>query len=237
MGYFSSETRLSNMFARGAFQTARSVSRVAPRPAARAFTTSARPAARSLAFKSLAVAAVGAAAVGTTMWNAPSFNAGNQPHYGNAGTKTERTFIAIKPDGVQRGLIGEIIRRFEARGYKLVGMKMIYPSLEMAKEHYTDLSSKPFYNGLCKYFSSGPIVAMVWEGKDVILQGRKLVGATNPNDSEAGSIRGDLCISVGRNIIHGSDGPDSAKHEISFWFKAGEVTNYSLILESMLYER
>ena len=106
----------------------------------------------------------------------------------------------------------------------------------MAKEHYTDLSSKPFYPGLCKYFSSGPIVAMVWEGKDVILQGRKLVGATNPNDSEAGSIRGDLCISVGRNIIHGSDGPDSAKHEISMWFDPKEVSEYELALNSWIYE-
>jgi nucleoside-diphosphate kinase len=134
-------------------------------------------------------------------------------------------------------LIGEIIRRFEARGYKLVGLKMVYPTEDMAKEHYSDLSSKPFYPGLCKYFSSGPIVAMVWEGKDVILQGRKLVGATNPNDSEAGSIRGDLCISVGRNIIHGSDGPDSAKTEISMWFDPKEISEYSSALESWIYER
>merc|ERR1712080_642034 len=101
---------------------------------------------------------------------------------------------------------------------------------------YIALAKKPFYNGLCKYFSSGPIVCMVWEGQDVILQGRKLVGATNPNDSEAGSIRGDLCISVGRNIIHGSDGPDSAKHEISMWFKPEEINQYALVLESQLYE-
>jgi nucleoside-diphosphate kinase len=134
-------------------------------------------------------------------------------------------------------LIGEIIQRFERRGYKLVGLKLVYPSLGQAQEHYIDLANKPFYPGLCRYFSSGPVVAMVWEGSDVILQGRKLVGATNPNESEAGSIRGDLCISVGRNIIHGSDGPDSAQHEISFWFKPEEVTNYSLILESQLYEK
>merc|ERR1712137_1409304 len=159
-----------------------------------------------------------------------TFSAAEVPIYGVPGTKQERTFIAIKPDGVQRGLIGEIVERFERRGYKLVGLKMLHPTLKMAQEHYIDLKSKPFYPGLCKYFSSGPIVAMVWEGSDVILQGRKLVGATNPNESEAGSIRGDLCISVGRNIIHGSDGPDSAQHEISFWFKQDEVSNYSLIL-------
>lgn len=133
-------------------------------------------------------------------------------------------------------MIGEIIKRFEARGYKLVGLKLLHPTVDQAKEHYIDLAAKPFYPGLCKYFSSGPIVAMVWEGKDVILQGRKLVGATNPNQSEAGSIRGDLCISVGRNIIHGSDAPDSAQHEISFWFKDNEVTNYNLALDSWVYE-
>ena len=179
---------------------------------------------------------VGAAAL-SQFEERKSIFAADIPHAGLPGTKHERTFIAIKPDGVQRGLIGEIIKRFESRGYKLVGLKLVHPSLSMAQEHYIDLKNKPFYGGLCKYFSSGPIVAMVWEGADVILQGRKLVGATNPNDSEAGSIRGDLCISVGRNIIHGSDGPDSANHEISFWFKSEEINNYNLILDSMVYEK
>merc|ERR1711879_541788 len=225
------------MFARrAALQTSRSATRVAPRIANRTFTSSARPIAGSFASKAV-IAGVSAGIIGTAWYNSREFHAGSSvPHYGQAGTKQERTFIAIKPDGVQRGLIGEIIGRFESRGYRLVGLKMIYPTLDMAKEHYVDLSSKPFYNGLCKYFSSGPIIAMVWEGKDCILQGRKLVGATNPNDSEAGSIRGDLCISVGRNIIHGSDGPDSAKHEISMWFSPSEISDYSLVLESMLYE-
>ena len=104
------------------------------------------------------------------------------PVYGIPGTNKERTFIAVKPDGVQRGLIGDIIARFEKRGYKLVGLKMVWPTLEMAKEHYADLSKKPFYPGLTKFFSSGPIVCMCWEGKDVIKQGRQMLGEVGTND-------------------------------------------------------
>jgi len=158
------------------------------------------------------------------------------PHYGAPGTKKERTFIAIKPDGVQRNLIGEVIKRFEAKGYKLVGIKLLTPSKQMAEKHYADLSSRPFFGGLTKYFSSGPIVAMVWEGKNVIAGGRKLVGATDPNASEPGSIRGDLCIAIGRNIIHGSDSADSAKAEISLWFNEDEVTDYETTLDKWVNE-
>ena len=96
--------------------------------------------------------------------------------YGRPGTNQERTFIAVKPDGVQRGLIGDIIARFEKRGYKLVGLKMVWPTLHMAEEHYADLRKKPFYPGLTKFFSSGPIVCMCWEGKDAIKQGRQMLG-------------------------------------------------------------
>lgn len=158
------------------------------------------------------------------------------PHYGKPGTKEERTFIAIKPDGVQRGLIGEVVGRFEKRGYKLVALKMVHPSEDQAKEHYADLSARPFYPGLCKYFSSGPIVAMVWEGPNVIKGGRLLVGATNPNDSLPGSIRGDLCLTVGRNIVHGSDGPESAQHEISMWFTPAELCPHPRVQEQWIYE-
>jgi len=163
-----------------------------------------------------------------------SFFADNLPLFGKAGTNNERTFIAVKPDGVQRGLVGEVIKRFEARGYKLVGIKLLKPSEAIAKEHYIDLKSKPFYSGLVQYFSSGPIVAMVWEGKGVIKGGRLLVGATNPNDSLPGSIRGDLCIDVGRNLIHGSDAPESDQAEISLWFKDGEITSWSQTNESWI---
>merc|ERR1711916_11541 len=121
------------------------------------------------------------------------------PVEGIPGTKQERTFIAIKPDGVQRGLVGPIITRFTQKGYKLVGLKMVSPTRQMAEKHYADLSSKPFFGGLCDYFSSGPIVCMIWEGEDAILGGRRLVGATNPRDSAPGTIRGDFCIQVGRN--------------------------------------
>jgi len=160
----------------------------------------------------------------------------NVPLVGKPGTKTERTFIAIKPDGVHRGLISEIIGRFEKRGYKLVGIKVLVPTKEFAQEHYDDLKSKPFFSGLVSYFSSGPVIAMVWEGPDVIKQGRKLIGATNPSVAEPGSIRGDLCLSVGRNIIHGSDSPDAAVHEISLWFKQNEVANFDLALSKWVNE-
>jgi len=148
------------------------------------------------------------------------------PIHGVPGTKNERTFIAVKPDGVQRGIVGEIIKRFESKGYKLVALKMTQPTEDFAKQHYSDLSTKPFFGGLVKFFASGPVVAMVWEGRGVIAGGRRLLGATNPDDSPPGSIRGDLCVNIGRNIIHGSDGPDSAKDEIGLWFKPNEVSSW-----------
>ncbi|MCH91737.1 nucleoside diphosphate kinase-like protein, partial [Trifolium medium] len=109
----------------------------------------------------------------------------------------ERTFIAIKPDGVQRGLISEIISRFERKGYKLVGIKVLHPTKEFAKQHYHDLKERPFFDGLCDFLSSGPVIAMVWEGQGVITYGRKLIGATDPQKSEPGTIRGDLAVVVG----------------------------------------
>eukprot|EP01119_Soliformovum_irregulare_P007040 TRINITY_DN19447_c0_g1_i1.p1 TRINITY_DN19447_c0_g1~~TRINITY_DN19447_c0_g1_i1.p1 ORF type:complete len:207 (-),score=66.35 TRINITY_DN19447_c0_g1_i1:190-810(-) len=156
--------------------------------------------------------------------------------YGKAGTKQERTFIAVKPDGVQRKLVGEIISRFEAKGYKLVALKMIWPTKEQAEKHYADLSDKPFFPGTVQFLSSGPIVGMVWEGEDVIKGGRKMIGATNPKASDLGTIRGDLGLSVGRNLIHGSDSPESAKDEISLWFKEGEVSNWDSDIAKWVYE-
>uniref|UniRef100_A0A251LDM1 Nucleoside diphosphate kinase n=1 Tax=Manihot esculenta TaxID=3983 RepID=A0A251LDM1_MANES len=147
----------------------------------------------------------------------------------------ERTFIAIKPDGVQRGLIAEIISRFERKGFKLVAIKVVVPSKEFAQKHYHDLKERPFFNGLCDFLSSGPVVAMVWEGEGVIKYGRKLIGATDPQKSEPGTIRGDLAVVVGRNIIHGSDGPETAKDEISLWFKPDELVSYSSNAEKWLY--
>jgi len=159
------------------------------------------------------------------------------PLTGIPGTRFERTFIAIKPDGVQRGLIGEIIQRFERRGYKLVAIKVIRPTKAFAEKHYKDLSKKPFFPTLTTYFSSGPVVAMIWEGKEAVLQGRKLVGATNPSESTPGSIRGDLCIEIGRNIIHGSDSTDSAKDEISLWFNETEAASWESDSAKWIYEK
>ncbi|XP_042308422.1 nucleoside diphosphate kinase isoform X2 [Sceloporus undulatus] len=114
---------------------------------------------------------------------------------------TERTFIAIKPDGVQRGLVGDIIKRFEQKGFRLVAMKFLHASEELLKQHYIDLKDRPFYPGLVQYMNSGPIVAMVWEGLNVVKTGRLMLGETNPADSKPGTIRGDFCIQVGRLVL------------------------------------
>ncbi|KAI6192026.1 Nucleoside diphosphate kinase A [Aphelenchoides bicaudatus] len=148
----------------------------------------------------------------------------------------ERTLIAIKPDGVQRGLVGKIIQRFENRGFKLVAMKMIHASKKHLETHYSDLKDKPFFASLIEYVHSGPVVAMVWEGLDVIKQGRNMLGATNPLQSAPGTIRGDFCLQAGRNIIHGSDSVESATKEINHWFKASELVTYDLGNKDWIYE-
>ena len=148
----------------------------------------------------------------------------------------ERTFIMIKPDGVQRGIVGQIISRFETKGFKLVAMKMTAPGRSHFEQHYADLSSKGFFSGLIDYASSGPVVAMVWEGDNAVLTGRKMLGATKPFDSEPGTIRGDFCIHVGRNIIHGSDAVESANHEIGLWFTAEEISSWSSCQNDWVYE-
>uniref|UniRef100_A0A3B3ZQS8 Nucleoside diphosphate kinase n=1 Tax=Periophthalmus magnuspinnatus TaxID=409849 RepID=A0A3B3ZQS8_9GOBI len=150
--------------------------------------------------------------------------------------QSERTFIAIKPDGVQRGLIGEVIKRFEQKGFKLVGMKMLQASQELLHNHYADLSTKGFFPSLIAYMSSGPVVAMVWEGKGVVKTGRVMLGATNPADSAPGTIRGDYCIHVGKNVIHGSDSVESAEQEISLWFQPSELVSYKSCAFNWLYE-
>nr|ABW04136.1 nucleoside-diphosphate kinase [Epinephelus coioides] len=148
----------------------------------------------------------------------------------------ERTFIAVKPDGVQRGLIGDIIKRFEQKGFKLVAMKFLQPTEELLKQHYMDLKDKPFFSGLIQYMKSGPVVAMAWEGLNVVKTGRIMLGETNPAASNPGTIRGDFCIEVGRNIIHGSDSVASAEKEIGLWFKPEEVVNYKSCAHSWIYE-
>nr|XP_020464633.1 nucleoside diphosphate kinase B-like isoform X2 [Monopterus albus]XP_020464634.1 nucleoside diphosphate kinase B-like isoform X2 [Monopterus albus] len=147
----------------------------------------------------------------------------------------ERTFIAVKPDGVQRGLIGDIIKRFEMKGFKLVGMKMLNATDALLQQHYIDLKDRPFFHDLITYVSSGPVVAMVWEGKGVVKTGRVMLGETNPADSKPGTIRGDFCIDVGRNIVHGSDSVQSANREISLWFKPDELIIYTSCAHKWLY--
>jgi len=148
----------------------------------------------------------------------------------------ERTFIAVKPDGVHRAIVGEIIKRFEQRGYKLVALKMVKPGEEHLKTHYKDLAKKPFFNDLVKYMNSGPIVAMVWEGLDAVKTGRVMLGETNPLASKPGTIRGDFCIQTGRNICHGSDSVESANHEIGLWFTANELVDWSAVAQPWIYE-
>ena len=139
----------------------------------------------------------------------------------------ERTFLMIKPDGVQRNLVGEIIQRFETKGFTLVGLKMMQVSSELAEKHYAVHKERPFFRSLVDFITSSPVVAMVWQGEGVIASARKIIGATNPLNAEPGTIRGDFGISVGRNLIHGSDGPDTAKDEVSLWFSDAELANWT----------
>eukprot|EP01036_Dinobryon_divergens_P023810 gene23810-32199_t len=147
----------------------------------------------------------------------------------------EKTYIMIKPDGVQRGVVGDIIGRFEAKGYLLKGLKLVTPDQDTLQEHYKDLREKSFFPKLIKYMSSGPVVAMVWEGKNAVKTGRVMLGATNPLESAPGTIRGDFAIDVGRNICHGSDSVDSADREIALWFKEG-LNEYTSHSKEWIYE-
>ncbi|EIN07790.1 nucleoside diphosphate kinase [Punctularia strigosozonata HHB-11173 SS5] len=140
-----------------------------------------------------------------------------------APNNAERTYIMVKPDGVQRGLVGNIIARFESRGFKLIALKLVHATPEHLELHYADLKGKPFFPGLIKYMASGPVVAMVWEGLDAVKTGRSMLGATNPLASAPGTIRGDFALAVGRNICHGSDSVENAEKEIKLWFPEGVV--------------
>ena len=130
----------------------------------------------------------------------------------------EQTLVLVKPDGVQRGLVGQIITRLERRGLKLIGMKFMQVTRELAASHYEAHVGKPFYEGLVDYITSSPVVAMVWEGKDGIQVVRTTMGATNAAVAAPGTIRGDFAVEIGRNLVHGSDGPESAAREIGLFF-------------------
>lgn len=154
-----------------------------------------------------------------------------------AAPSPERSFIMIKPDGVQRGLIADVVGRFESKGYKLVAAKVIIPTQALAAAHYAEHEGKPFFPKLVAFLTSGPVVAMVWEGQGVIAGGRALIGATNPAASPPGTIRGDLAVDTGRNVVHGSDSPASAAREAGLWFAGeGEVVSWARASEGWVYE-
>lgn len=148
----------------------------------------------------------------------------------------ERTYVMIKPDGVQRNLVGEIISRFEKKGFKIVGLKMLRMDRAIAEKHYAEHIGKPFFEALASYITSGPVVAMVLEGKDVVAAVRAMNGATNPANAGSGTIRGDYAIEVGRNVIHGSDSVDSANREIGIYFTADELCEYNKVIDTWIYE-
>ncbi|KAK1309728.1 hypothetical protein QJS10_CPA08g01482 [Acorus calamus] len=184
------------------------------------------------------------------------------PHLVASMEQVDQTYIMIKPDGVQRGLVGEIISRFEKKGFLLKGLKLFECTKELAEEHYKDLREKPFFPKLIDYITSGPVVCMAWEGVGVVASARKLIGATNPLQAEPGTIRGDLAIQTGsfsevvfalgllkpckeshsygklscRNVVHGSDSPENGLREIELWFKEGELCQWTQIQAPWLRE-
>ncbi|MBA2870174.1 nucleoside-diphosphate kinase [Anoxybacillus calidus] len=147
----------------------------------------------------------------------------------------ERTFLMVKPDGVQRNLIGEIVARFEKKGFQLVGAKLMQVSKELAEQHYAEHKERPFFGELVDFITSGPVFAMVWEGENVIATARQMMGKTNPQEATPGTIRGDFGLTVGKNVIHGSDSPASAEREINLFFKGEELVNYSKLMNEWIY--
>ena len=148
----------------------------------------------------------------------------------------ERTFLMIKPDGVQRNLVGEVIKRLENKGFALVGLKLMSVSRELAEQHYDVHKERPFFGGLVEFIVSSPVVAMVWEGEGVVASARKIIGATNPLAAEPGTIRGDFGVSIGRNLIHGSDAIETAQREIALWFKDDELVSWENTMKPWIVE-
>ena len=147
----------------------------------------------------------------------------------------QTTYIMIKPDGVQRGLVGEIITRFENKGLRLVGLRQLIPSNKIAEAHYAVHKDRPFYSGLIDFITSGPVVAMAWTGVEAIKVARNIIGPTNGREAAPGTIRGDFAMDIGHNIIHGSDGEETAKFELDLWFPDG-VAEWQRDAESHIYE-
>lgn len=147
----------------------------------------------------------------------------------------EQTFLMVKPDGVQRHLIGDIVSRFEAKGYKLVAAKLMTIPQSLAEEHYGEHKGKPFFSELVEFITSGPVFAMVWEGENIIKTARTMIGSTNPQEANPGTIRGDYGIIVGKNIIHGSDALESAEREINLFFSPDELNTYTKQDQDWIY--
>jgi nucleoside-diphosphate kinase len=149
----------------------------------------------------------------------------------------ERTLIIIKPDGVQRGLVGPILTRLEARGLKLVGLKLVQVSQELAARHYAEHEGKPFYAGLLSYITSAPVLVACVEGTSAVQMVRNSVGATNPLNAAPGTIRGDFALDIGRNLIHASDAPETAERELSLWFEPDELLSYQRETDRWVFEK
>jgi len=147
----------------------------------------------------------------------------------------EKTFLMVKPDGVQRNLIGNIVNKFENKGFKLIGAKLMVISADLAQTHYGEHKERPFFGELVDFITSGPVFAMVWEGEDVIKTARNMMGATNPQEAAAGTIRGDFGVTVGKNIIHGSDSTESAAREIELFFNENEIVGYDKQDQAWIY--
>ncbi|CEI83749.1 nucleoside diphosphate kinase [Oceanobacillus oncorhynchi subsp. incaldanensis] len=147
----------------------------------------------------------------------------------------ERTFLMVKPDGVQRNLIGDIVARFEQKGFKLAGAKLMTISTDLAETHYGEHKERPFFGELVDFITSGPVFAMVWEGENVVASARTMMGKTNPSEALPGTIRGDYGINVGKNIIHGSDSLESASREIDLFFDEKELNSYNKQQDAWIY--
>lgn len=147
----------------------------------------------------------------------------------------EKTYLMIKPDGVQRNLIGEVVSRFEKKGFQLVAAKLTSIPKELAEQHYGEHKERPFFGELVDFITSGPVFAMVWQGENVIATARQMMGSTNPKDALPGTIRGDFGVTVGKNVIHGSDSPASAEREIGLFFIQAELVEYTKLINNWTY--
>ena len=150
---------------------------------------------------------------------------------------SERTLVIVKPDGVQRGLVGGILGRLEARGLKLIGLKFMAVPTDLAERHYAIHQGKPFYAGLIEYITSSPVAVAVFEGKDAVIAVRAAVGATNPAAAAPGSIRGDWAIEIGRNLVHASDSPETGNSEVELWFDTDELVTWQRATERWISEQ